>query len=215
MLDHEQRAPEYFVPTCDIGAWAMTTATLDDPTATRSPYPWWLLLILGIAWLIIGFLVLSFNFTTIAAIAYFAGFALIAIGISEIVLAFIVPGWRWLRIIYGLLAIAAGVIALAWPGKTFLVLAGILAWYLLFAGIFRIIGAFIDHGEYDLWWLSLIVGLLEIGIAFWAIGYPGRSITLLIVWVAVAAISAGISNIFLAFHLKDLTGGGGPTPALA
>jgi uncharacterized membrane protein HdeD (DUF308 family) len=194
----------------------MSTATLDYPTTSRSPYPWWLLLILGIAWVIIGFLVLSFNFTTIAAIAYFAGFTFIAIGISEIVLAFIVPGWRWLRIIYGLLAIGAGVIALAWPGKTFLVLAGILAWYLLFAGIFRIIAAFFDRGEFDLWWLWLIVGLLEVGVAFWAIGYPGRSLTLLIVWVGAAALSAGISNIFLAFRLKDLSAPpSGPTPAPA
>jgi uncharacterized membrane protein HdeD (DUF308 family) len=180
------------------------TTTGVEPTVDRSPYPWWLLLVLGIAWLIVGFLVLSFDFETIAAIAYFAGFAFIAIGLSEIFLAFIVPGWRWLRVVYGVLAIGAGIVALAWPGRTFLVLAGILAWYLLFSGTFRIIAAFVDRHDYDLWWLSLLVGLAELVVGFWAIGYPGRATVLLVVWVGAAAIAAGISDIFLAFRMKDL-----------
>jgi uncharacterized membrane protein HdeD (DUF308 family) len=194
------------IPIRDVNLEASMTDVTAAAAPARSPYPWWLMLILGIIWLILGFMVLSFDFETIAAIAYFAGFLFIAIGISEIFMAFVVPGWRWLRVIYGLLAIGAGTIALAWPGKTFLVLAGILAWYLLFAGIFRIIAAFVERGEYDLWWLSLIIGIAEILIAFWAIGYTGRAIVLLIVWVGVAALSAGINNIFLAFRMKDISG---------
>jgi uncharacterized membrane protein HdeD (DUF308 family) len=181
----------------------MTTATA-EPSTVRPPYPWWLALVIGILWLIFGFVVLSFEFETVAAIAYFAGFAFIAIGISEIFLAFVVPGWRWARVIFGLLAVGAGIVAIAWPGKTFLVVAAIFAWYLLFAGTFGIIAAFMEKGEYDLWWLSLIVGIAQLVIAFWAIGYPGRSIVLLVVWVGVAAIAAGINNIFLAFRVKDL-----------
>jgi len=56
--------------------------------------------------------------------------------------------------------------------------------------------------EYDLWWLTLIVGIVEVLVGFWAIGYDGRSIALLVVWVAASALARGITDLFLAFQLK-------------
>jgi uncharacterized membrane protein HdeD (DUF308 family) len=171
----------------------------------RLAYPWWLLLVVGIAWLIFGFVILTFDFDTVLAIAYIAGVVFIASGVTELAIAFTVPGWRWIHILIGLLAIGAGFIAFAWPGKTFMVMAAILAWYLLFDGTFKIIASFLDRHDYDLWWLSLIVGIIEVAVAFWAIGYPGRSLVLLVLWVAAAAICRGIGDIFLAFRVKDMT----------
>ena len=40
-------------------------------------------------------------------------------------------------------------------------------------------------------------------IGFWAIGYAGRSITLLVVWVGATALGRGISSLFIAFGLHD------------
>jgi uncharacterized membrane protein HdeD (DUF308 family) len=188
----------------------MTAAT--DERVGRLAYPWWLLLLLGIAWLVFGFVILTFDVTTVLAIAYFAGVVFIAAGVSELVVAFVVPGWRWLHGLLALLAIGAGIIAFAWPGKTFVVMAAILAWYLLFDGTFKIVEGFLERHDYDLWWLTLIVGIVEVGIAFWAIGYPGRSIALLVLWVAAAAICRGVGDIFLAFRVKDMDRS---TPALA
>jgi uncharacterized membrane protein HdeD (DUF308 family) len=56
----------------------------------------------------------------------------------------------------------------------------------------------------DLWWLTLLAGILQIGIALWALGYTGRSIALLVVWLAVIAISRGIVNIVLALQVHKL-----------
>jgi uncharacterized membrane protein HdeD (DUF308 family) len=190
----------------------MTSATATEGVG-RLGYPWWLLLVLGIAWLIFGFVILTFDFATVLAIAYFAGVVFIASGISELVVAFVVPGWRWVHLIVALLAIGAGIVAFAWPGKTFVVLAAILAWYLLFDGTFKIIAGFLDRHDYDLWWLSLLVGVVEVAIAFWAIGYPGRSLVLLVLWVGAAAICRGIGDIFLAFRVKDLAAGPPLPPA--
>jgi uncharacterized membrane protein HdeD (DUF308 family) len=181
----------------------MTAATEAGPTG-RMAYPWWLLLVLGVVWLIFGFLVLSFNFTTLLAIAYFAGVIFIASGITEFFIAFTMPGWKWLHVIFGVLAVIAGIFAFAWPDVTFLVMAAILAWYLLFDGTFKIIASFLDRHDYDIWWLTLLVGIAEVAIAFWAIGYPGNSLTLLVVWVGAAAIFRGIGDIFLAFHVKEI-----------
>ena len=53
-----------------------------------------------------------------------------------------------------------------------------------------------------LWWVGLVAGIFEVLIGFWAIGYPGRSVYLLIIWVAVMALMHGINQIVTAFELK-------------
>ena len=44
----------------------------------------------------------------------------------------------------------------------------------------------------------------ELVIGFWALGYPGRSIRLLIVWVAAGALARGIAQIVGAFGLHKV-----------
>jgi uncharacterized membrane protein HdeD (DUF308 family) len=176
---------------------------------------WWLLLLIGIGWLVFAWVVLSFEFKTVWAVAIFAGTSFIVGGISEIVLASQLTSWRWLYYLLGFISFAAGVACFVWPGQTFLVLAAILAWYLLFKGIFDIFQAFALRRVDDLWWLTLLVGVAEILIGFWAIGYSGRSIALLVVWVGAMALSRGIVSIILAFKVRGLGKGDGPRPAVA
>lgn len=170
--------------------------------ATEVTGVWWLFLITGIAWLIFAFIVLSFEYTTVWAVAVFAGFMFIFFGVNLWFTAAVVDGWKWLYILMGLVAFAAGIIAFAWPGQTFLALAGIIAWLLLFIGAFDVVRAFLDKDVDEHWWLTLILGIVQILIAFWAIGYTGREIVLLVVWVGAAALVRGIMNIVLAFSLR-------------
>jgi uncharacterized membrane protein HdeD (DUF308 family) len=93
--------------------------------------------------------------------------------------------------------------ALMWPGQTFLVLAAIIGWYILFAGIMDIVTSLATRDINDLWWLQLLLGVAEVFIGFWAVGYAGRSITLLVVWVGASALARGISSIFLGFGLHS------------
>ena len=58
--------------------------------------------------------------------------------------------------------------------------------------------------ELDLWWMTLIAGIIEIALGIWAIGYPGRSAALLLLWVGIGAIVRGIAEIVLAFHVHKL-----------
>ena len=41
-------------------------------------------------------------------------------------------------------------------------------------------------------------------IAFWAIGYPGRSIVLLVIWVGATALAKGFAQIVRGFALHGL-----------
>jgi uncharacterized membrane protein HdeD (DUF308 family) len=177
---------------------------------------WWLYLVAGILWIIFGWIVLSFNFDTVWAIAVFFGFGFIIGGIMELYVGFQAEGWRWLHIVFAVIAILAGIVALIWPGQTFLVLAAIIGWYILFAGIMDIVISISTREDSDLWWLQLILGIVEVLIGFWAVGYSGRSIALLVIWVGASALARGISSIVLGFSLhstgKELRKKMSPTP---
>jgi uncharacterized membrane protein HdeD (DUF308 family) len=176
---------------------------------------WGWLLAMGILWLMYAWIVLSFKFSTVWAIVVFAGAAFVAGGIAEIALAMRLSSWRWLYIALGAISIVAGIACFVWPGQTFLVFAAILAWYLLFKGVLDLIQAFMTRRVDHLWWMTLIAGIAQVGLGFWAIGYEGRSIALLVVWVGAMALFRGIANIVLAFKVRSFGQGGGPRPAVA
>ena len=123
--------------------------------------PWWLFLITGVGWAIVGLIVLRFDYTSVHAISLLFGFVAIAAGVMEVVMTFIVPGW-W-KLLNGVLALAffvAGVVAFIHPGNTFVALAAIFSFLLLFAGICDIIMSIASRHEVDVWWLQLIGGII-------------------------------------------------------
>ncbi len=164
---------------------------------------WWLYLLTGGIWLVFGWVVLSArsDITTVWAVVVYAAILFLMFGFGELAAAFVSDSYRWLHGIFAAIGIIAGIGAFVWPGQTFVTLAAFIGWFLLFDGTFQIVGAMMRRDEVDLWWLFLVIGIVEILIAFWAIGYPGRSITLLVVWVGASALAKGLAQIFGAFAL--------------
>ena len=164
---------------------------------------WWLQMALGVLWMIFAFIVLTSTLATVAAVALLFGVGLITGGVIELIFAATTNRYRVMHIIFGGISIVAGIVALAWPGATFVVLAAIIAWYLLFDGIFGTVVAISSRRYNDLWWLNLIGSLVEVLIGVWAVGYSGRSVALLVIWVAAGAIVRGITSISSALTLHD------------
>jgi uncharacterized membrane protein HdeD (DUF308 family) len=167
--------------------------------------PWWLVLIVGIGWMLVALIVLRFNYTSVNAIAILFGIVAIAAGVLEIGMTIIAGGW-W-KLLYGVLAvvfIATGIVSFIHPGDTFLALAAVISFFLVFAGTFDIITAISARHEVEVWWLQLIGGIIELALGFWAAGYYGRSAILLVAWVAAFAIVRGVTNIVLAFRVREL-----------
>jgi uncharacterized membrane protein HdeD (DUF308 family) len=162
---------------------------------------WWLFLITGIAWVLIAFMVLAMKPTTPATIGYLAGFVLIAAGVNEFMAIGFVDGWKWLHAVLGVLFVVAGFMALAEPFQTFGILAMLVGWYLLFKGTFDIIISIVEREVLPLWGLGLAAGIIELALAMWALGYPGRSAWLLVLWIGITALMRGITEIVFAFKL--------------
>jgi uncharacterized membrane protein HdeD (DUF308 family) len=164
---------------------------------------WWLFLILGVLWILFGMFVLSYNVGSLLALAVFAGVTFIGTGITQILGASRAESWRWLYLVGGVLSILAGIVAFVWPGKTLLVISEILAWFLVFKGIVDVVGALASIGR-AWWWVTLIVGILELLLGIWAAGYPGRSLFVFVNLVGIYAMFYGFGEIFAAFDLRRL-----------
>jgi uncharacterized membrane protein HdeD (DUF308 family) len=166
---------------------------------------WWLFLVMGTAWVVVAVILLRFDYVTVRAISILFGIVAIAAGVVEIGLTILAT--RWWKLLSGLLAvafIASGVIAFIHPGDTFVALAAVISFFLIFAGTFDIITAISVRKEIEVWWLQLIGGLIELALGFWAAGYYGRSAVLLVAWVSAFAIIRGVRDITIAFRIRQL-----------
>lgn len=185
----------------------MTTATAPDPTVwevERASSKWWLLLISGIAWILISIVVLDFDWDSAATIGFLVGVYLILAGITEFMLLTVVDGWKWVHVVLGVLFVLGGLAAFTAPLQTFGILARWFAFFLLLKGTFDLVAGLASRHEVDLWWLLMLAGIFEIVIAFWASSYPGRSATLLVLWVGIGAVVRGVTHLVMAFQVRKL-----------
>jgi uncharacterized membrane protein HdeD (DUF308 family) len=167
--------------------------------------PWWVFLITGIGWMLVTLIVLRFDYTSVSAISILFGIVAIAAGVIEIGVMLLAGGWwKLLHAVLALVFIVAGIVAFVHPGDTFAALAAVFSFILVFAGTFDIIESISVRHEIEVWWLQLIGGIIELALGFWAAGYYGRSAILLVAWVAAFALIRGVMNIVLAFRVYDL-----------
>jgi uncharacterized membrane protein HdeD (DUF308 family) len=174
---------------------------LNVTKAARS-LPWWVYLVTGAAWIIVSWLVLGFNSSSVVAIATLAGLVILAAALTEFLMVIYAPGWKWLHAILGVLFVVTGIFCLINPGRTFFWLAAFVGWYLLFKGAADIMLAFLTKRENEAWWLGLIVGIVEVLLGFWAAGRFDRSAYTLVVLVAAIALARGITDIIMAFRVR-------------
>ena len=165
--------------------------------------PWWLFLLTGIAWLIIGWITLRFNPASIATVGILLGVLFLFSMINEFMIASIHSSWRWLHVVMGVIFLFGAAWSFARPFDAFWTLASILGLLLIFRGTIDIITSIDAREVNSVWWLGLIAGILEVLLGFWASQqfYAVRG-ALLLVWVGLFALFRGISEIVVAFELR-------------
>jgi uncharacterized membrane protein HdeD (DUF308 family) len=165
---------------------------------------WFLYVISGILWLLLGFVALSYRPSSISVAVIFIAVAFWMGALSSFVIASALSGgWRVLAITFGILGTAAAVGALVWPGPTLLIVSIFVAWYLLFGGIFEVAVA-LSNTDVRGWWIRLVSGIISIGLGAWAIGNPDRSVLLLVTVIGIFAIFRGTADLIAGFQFHDL-----------
>ncbi|WPB88966.1 HdeD family acid-resistance protein [Streptomyces malaysiensis] len=92
----------------------------------------------------------------------------------------------------GLVAIALGIMVLAWPAASLTVVGALFGAYLLISGIFQLAGAFGTHIPRHLRVLSFITGALSVLLGLLCFRGPAQSILLLALWIGFAWLIRGV-----------------------
>jgi uncharacterized membrane protein HdeD (DUF308 family) len=174
----------------------------------ETPRQYWILILFrGIIALLFGIMALiSVEFTLLFLVYLFGAYVLI-----DGILAIIVSlqerksSRAWLIVfLIGAVGIIIGVLSFIHPGNVALLIFYLVALWLIIAGFFSIISAFMRAIGTE--WLAIIGGILSIIIGVIFLLHPTSSI-LSIVWLlGVFALIYGIIQIIKAFQVKALLG---------
>lgn len=108
----------------------------------------------------------------------------------------------WVLLLRGIAAVVFGLIALAMPGLTLMVLLITFGVYAVFDGILAIVTGFRRKAFDDQWWAWALDGLLSVLIGLMALFWPAATAVAFILWMAAWAIVAGIFRIIEAIRLR-------------
>jgi uncharacterized membrane protein HdeD (DUF308 family) len=166
---------------------------------------WWVELLLGVVWVVLSVVVLKFDHASVTTVGILTGLMFLLFAAQESVLAAVDRRGRWIWALFSVLLAASGIVALIHPTATFAGFADILGFVFLLIGVMWMVQAFTERPIHDLWWLTLISGIMMMVLAFWVSGqfFVVRAYTLLI-FAGIWAMTTGIIDIVRAFEIREV-----------
>ncbi|MCW1249760.1 HdeD family acid-resistance protein [Acaricomes phytoseiuli] len=167
---------------------------------------WWAVLLRGVFAIILGLLALFSPSSTLFALVLLFGFFAFVDGVTAIFMAVQSRKeqryWGW-ALVEGLLSIAAGLIALLWPGITSVALVFVIGFWAVLLGISQIAQSFsLKRGESSVWgWVlaSGIVGVIWGLVVFFS---PGVGLLSLLWLFGLIALAYGIVTVVLSLRVR-------------
>lgn len=108
----------------------------------------------------------------------------------------------WMLISRGVVAILFGVLALAWPGPTLILLVAMFAVYALIGGFVSVAAALVRRRSDRRWWLMLLLGIVSVAAGVYALVYPALTALVLVLVMGVNAVLTGALDVALAIRLR-------------
>lgn len=168
---------------------------------------WWALVLRGVVAVLFGVAAFAWPGITLASlILLYGAFALVG-GLFAVAAALTSrplggQPW-WAMFIDGLLGIAVGIIAFAWPGITALALLYLIAFWAVFTGVLEVIAAVRLRHEIEGEWLLAISGILSVLFGLALIVRPATG-ALAVIWLIGAySIAYGVLMIALGFRMRS------------
>lgn len=183
------------------------TSTMDelpDPIAKLWKLAWWALLLRGLIAIGFGVIALAWPESSILALVLVYGAYVVADGVFAIVAAFSShTGERWWLLASGFLGVAAGVLAMIWPGLTAIVLVLIIGFWSIMRGIVEIAAAIRLRKQIPNEWMLILAGIISVVVGIMLVVSPIIGAFALIWVIGVWAIAFGILMIGLAFRVRS------------
>jgi len=170
---------------------------------------WWLFVLRGVIAILFGILAFTRPGITLEALVLVFAFWALIDGVLALIhsvgAAQSGEPW-WPLVLGGLLSVAAGLVALRWPGITALVLLLIIAYWSILRGILEIAAAVrLRHEIQGEWWL-ILGGIASVVFGALLVMFPGSGV-LAVVWlIGIYAVIFGVALLMLGLRLKGMAG---------
>lgn len=168
---------------------------------------WWMILLRGLCSIAFGLMAFAWPGITLISLAILYGFFALMDGAAAVSAGFAARHERgawWGMVLVGLLGLAAGFVALLWPGITAVVLLVMIAVWAIARGVFEIIAAIALRKVLQNEWALVFAGALSILFGTLLLLRPAAG-ALAVVWlIASFAIAFGVLSVILALRLRRL-----------
>ena len=162
---------------------------------------WWVPLVAGLLSIGLGLAVLATDWT-VYALVVLTGILLI---MRSLALAFN-PNYAadsvWWQVVAGVAGVIAGVVLIAWPGPTLLVLAVILGAFLAVSGGFHVVSCIARRRHMRQWALGVAVGAIELLLGLWVMRRPEVTLNLVITIIGLWTVITGVIMCVQAFEIR-------------
>lgn len=166
---------------------------------------WWLLFLRGIAAIVFGVLAIAWPALSLVTLVILYGAFTLADGVLAIAAAIagVLPASRWWLALIGVLSIAVGVAALAWPAGMALVLLAVIAVWAIVIGATQIIGAIRLRKEIHNEWLLIGSGVLSVAFGLIVLARPTAGALAMAVTIGVYFILYGVMMVRFSLRLRE------------
>lgn len=176
---------------------------------------WWTVALRGLVAVLFGIAAFVWPGLTLLALVWLFGIYALVDGVFTLVSAVTNRSendrW-WLLLVEGIVGIAAGIIAIAWPGITAFALLYLIAAWAIVTGVLEIIAAIRLRQEIEGEWVLALSGLLSLVFGILLVIWPGAGVLAMIWLIAAYAIVFGVFLIILGFRLRSWRERGVTTP---
>lgn len=109
----------------------------------------------------------------------------------------------WALTLRGIVAVIFGIAAVFWPGITLVTLVYLFSAWVLVDGVVRIVTGVSRIGGHRLGFLTLLVGLLEVGVGVYLVRHPHVTFATLILLIGFMLIVGGIVEVVAALSARE------------
>lgn len=169
---------------------------------------WWLSLILGVLYVIVGLWLMFSPFSGYAALSILFSVSMLVSGLLEISFAVSnrrrVSSWGW-YLVGGIVDLILGFYLILYPWVSMEVIPFIIAFWLMFRG-FSSVGYAMDLKRYGTrdWGWYIALGILAIICSFIILWQPAVGAIYAVYMISFAFLIIGLFRIMLSFELKNL-----------
>lgn len=161
--------------------------------------PWWLVVAIGVSCVALGGVLIADPFRSLSVLAWLVATALVVSGVGELASSG-TASRPWLARLVGVVWIAGGVLAVAWPGLAIRAVATVAGIALLVGGAIKVLSAITGRGDER--FILGLSGLTNAIVGILALSWPDATVLVLAVLFGIGMLVFGFGQVGVGLKLR-------------